>query len=293
MKTLSALHLAGRLVRHPAAHKGDAGKVLLIGGAPTMSGALVLAGQAALHCGAGWIVLMMLDTKSAHVVASQAELMVHDANTYAPQQAIADIAPDVIAIGPGLGVSERAVQWLEAALLWQGPLVMDADALNFLSSNDALLSLLKTRKAPSCLTPHPGEAARFLRVTSQDVQNDRVASIAKLVGQTQAIVVLKGQHTLLASPLHATYQCQEGNAGMAVGGMGDVLTGCIAALAAQGIKHQLDLWDATCLGVQLHALAGNTLVKKGVGQIGLTPSELSSELLPLLRALINQHALSH
>ena len=290
MKTLSALHLAGRLVRHPAAHKGDAGKVLLIGGAPTMSGALVLAGQAALHCGAGWIVLMMLDTKSAHVVTSQAELMVHDANNYAPQQAIADIAPDVIAIGPGLGVSGQALQWLEAALLWQGPLVIDADALNLLSSNEELLSLLKARKAPSCLTPHPGEAARFMRITSQDIQNDRASSIAELVAITNAIVVLKGQHTLLASPVNEAVQCEAGNAGMAVGGMGDVLTGCIAALAAQGIKHQLDLWDATCLGVQLHAMAGDSLVKKGVGPVGLTPSELSVELLPLLRTLINaQH----
>lgn len=292
MKSLSALHLAGRLVRHPAAHKGDAGKVLLIGGAPTMSGALVLAGQAALHTGAGWIVLMMLDTKSAHVVASQAELMVHDANAYAPQQAIADIAPDVIAIGPGLGVSDQAAQWVEAALLWHGPLVMDADALNLLSRSSALLSLLKARQAPTCITPHPGEAARFLDVTSQDIQSDRSASIAKLVEKANAIVVLKGQHTLVASPTHATLQCEEGNAGMAVGGMGDVLTGCIAAIAAQGIKHQLDLWDASCLGVQLHALAGDTLVKQGVGPIGLTPSDLSSELLPLLRSLINQHPIS-
>lgn len=293
MKTLSALHLAGRLVRQAAAHKGDAGKVLLIGGAPTMSGALVLAGQAALRCGAGWIVLMMLDTKSAHVVAAQAELMVHAANSYPPQQAIADIAPDVIAIGPGLGVSKQAAQWLEATLLWKGPLVIDADALNLLSSNDALLSQLKTRKAPSCLTPHPGEAARFLQVTSQDIQSNRASSVAKLVEETNAIVVLKGQHTLVASPMHGAHQCQEGNAGMAVGGMGDVLTGCIAALVAQGIKHQLDLWDATCLGVQLHALAGDALVTKGIGPIGLTPSELASELLPLLRALINQHSISH
>ncbi len=289
MKALSALQLAGRLVRQPAAHKGDAGKVLLIGGAPTMSGALVLAGQAALHSGAGWIVLMMLDAKSAHVVASQAELMVHDANTYAPQQAIAAIAPDVIAIGPGLGVSDQAAQWLNAALLWQGPLVIDADALNLLSSDSALLSLLKARPAPTCMTPHPGEAARFLNVTSQEIQSDRTAAIAKLVAASNAIVVLKGQHTLVSSPMHAAHQCQEGNAGMAVGGMGDVLTGCIAAIAAQGIKHQLDLWDATCLGVQLHALAGDTLVKQDVGPIGLTPSELSSALLPLLRALINQH----
>jgi hydroxyethylthiazole kinase-like uncharacterized protein yjeF len=256
-----------------------------------MAGALVLAGQAALHSGAGWIVLMMLDAKSAHAVTAQPELMVHDANTYIPEQAIAVIAPDVIAIGPGLGVNDQAAQWLEAALMWQGRLVIDADALNLLAHNGRLLSLLKARKTPSCLTPHPGEASRFLHITSQEIQNNRAGSIAKLVALTHAIVVLKGQHTLVASPTNEVHQCQEGNAGMAVGGMGDVLTGCVAALAAQGIKHQLDLWQATCLGVQLHALAGDALVQQGVGPIGLTPSELSSELLPLLRTLINQKTL--
>lgn len=290
MKPLEALALAGRLVRHPAAHKGDAGKVVLIGGAPTMSGALVLAGQAALFSGAGWIVMLMLDSQSAHGMVLQPELMVHDANLYAPDDALAQIGPDVVAIGPGLGTSVQAKHWLEAALRWHGPLVIDADALNLLSSDPALLNKLHARPFPTSITPHPGEAARLLQVTSQVVQADRVACMAQLVAMTQAIVVLKGQHTLVASPTHSAHQCMQGNAGMAVGGMGDVLTGCIAALAAQGIHHGLNLWEATCLGVQLHASAGDDLVSQGIGPIGLTPSELASALLPLLRRLVNLHA---
>ena len=114
MIALDALPLARRLLRRPDAHKGDSGKVLLIGGAPTMAGALVLAGRAALYSGAGYTVLLMLDEVSAHVVPEQPELMVHAANRYIdPAQALATIAPDVLAIGPGLGLDEVAQRWLE------------------------------------------------------------------------------------------------------------------------------------------------------------------------------------
>jgi hydroxyethylthiazole kinase-like uncharacterized protein yjeF len=166
--------------------------------------------------------------------------------------------------------------------------VIDADALNLLAEQPELMALLKVRDTPTCLTPHPGEAARLLGTSSTDVQQDRSAAITQLTAMTQAIVVLKGQHSLVASPEHETHRCEEGNPGMAVGGMGDVLTGCVAALAAQGIRHRLDLWQATCLAVQLHARAGDELVKAGVGPIGLTPMELARSLLPLLRAQINR-----
>lgn len=290
MQTLSALDWASHLRRRPDAHKGDAGKVLIIGGAPSMSGALCLAGQAALYSGAGWVMLMMLDALSAHVLADQPELMVHSAASHEPSQALLEIRPDVLAIGPGLGTNGAAVQWLQAALLWSGPLVIDADALNLLASHPDLMALLKVRDTPTCLTPHPGEAARLLGTSSTDVQHDRLGAITRLTAMTQAVVVLKGQHSLVASPEHETRQCEEGNPGMAVGGMGDVLTGCVAALAAQGIRHQLDLWQATCLAVQLHARSGDGLVKAGVGPIGLMPSELAKTLLLQLRLEINRSA---
>jgi len=276
--TLNALSLTQRLKRKPDAHKGDAGKVLLIGGAPTMAGALVLAGQAALYSGAGWVVLMMMDSASAHLVPEQAELMVHDAHSMLPQQALKRIQPDVIAIGPGLGQSPIAAQWLQAVLLWPVPLVIDADAINLLSVDPELLNSLQQRTYPTTLTPHPGEAARLLGCTSADVQAHRMQSIEELVRLTHAVVVLKGQHTLIASPVHSTVQCMLGNPSLAVGGSGDVLTGCMTAIAAQGLKHQIDQWQASCLGVQLHALSADRLVSNGVGPIGLTPSELVREL---------------
>jgi len=275
---LDAMSLVQRLRRKPDAHKGDAGKVLLIGGAATMSGALVLAGQAALYSGAGWVVLMMLDANSAHLVPEQPELMVHDAQSMQPQQALERIQPDVIAIGPGMGQSQLAEQWLQAALSWPVPLVIDADAINLLSANPELLKALQIRSYPSTLTPHPGEAARILACTSAAVQADRAQSIADLVKLTQAVVVLKGQHTLIASPSHDAVQCMQGNPALAVGGTGDVLTGCMAAIAAQGVRHGLDLWQASCLAVQLHAVAADRLVAKGTGPIGVTPSELVREL---------------
>ena len=243
-----------------------------------MSGALVLAGQAALYSGAGWVVLMMLDANSAHLVPEQPELMVHDAQSMQPQQALARIQPDVIAIGPGMGQSQLAKQWLQAALSWPVPLVIDADAINLLSANPELLKALQIRSYPSTLTPHPGEAARLLACTSADVQADRAQSIAALVKLTQAVVVLKGQHTLIASPTHDAVQCMQGNPALAVGGTGDVLTGCMAAIAAQGVRHGLDLWQASCLAVQLHAVAADRLVAKGTGPRGVTPSELVREL---------------
>ena len=155
---LAALPLARRLVRRPESHKGDSGKVLLIGGAPTMAGALVLAGRAALYSGAGYTVLLMLDEASAHVVPEQPELMVHAAARYPdPAQALASIAPDVVAIGPGLGLDEVAQRWLEAALVWDGRLVIDADAITLLATHPQLLEALRQRPQPAALTPHPAK----------------------------------------------------------------------------------------------------------------------------------------
>ena len=283
-KALDVLSLLPRLKRRPEAHKGDAGKVLLIGGAVSMSGALVLAGQAALYSGAGWVVLMMLDAKSAHLVPDQPELMVHDANNLPAQQALQHIQPDVIAIGPGLGQSQLAMQWLRTALAWPASLVIDADAINLLSTHPELMDSLQQRAYPTTLTPHPGEAARLLGCSSADVQADRIKSIAALVKLTQSVVVLKGQHTLIGSPEHSIVQCMQGNPALAVGGTGDVLTGCMAALLAQGIKHGIDHWQASGMAVQLHAVAADNLVSNGNGPIGLTPSELVREL----RECINQ-----
>jgi hydroxyethylthiazole kinase-like uncharacterized protein yjeF len=287
---LQALELITRLKRESSEHKGNAGKVLLIGGAPGMAGALMLAGSASLHLGAGWTILEMLDPTAAHAMPEQAELMVRLASFNAQEQ-LESTAPDLIAIGPGLGFSALARDWLIAALRYpKVPLVIDADALNLIADTPEYLALLKQRNETfpgmSVLTPHPGEAANLLNTSAAAVQENRLAALADLIKLTDSIVVLKGQHTLIASPLHSAVQCEQGNPGMAVGGMGDSLTGSIAAIAAQGIRHNINLWEASCIGVQLHATAADSLVAQQIGPIGLTPTEVILEMRSLLNKLL-------
>lgn len=287
---LRSLELISRLKRAPSEHKGNAGKVLLVGGAPGMAGALLLAGSAALHLGAGWTMLEMLDPTAAHAIPEQAELMIRLASFNAQEQ-LETTAPDVIAIGPGLGFSVLAKDWLISSLRYpKVPLAIDADALNLIAENPELLDLLKQRNQAfpgmTVLTPHPGEAAHLLNTSAAAVQENRTEALADLNKLTNSIVVLKGQHTLIASPLHPAEQCAQGNPGMAVGGMGDVLTGTIAAIAAQGLHHNLNLWESTCIGVQLHASAADSLVTKQIGPIGLTPTEVILEMRSLLNKLL-------
>ena len=287
---LKALTNIASLKRAPNEHKGSAGKVMLIGGASGMAGALILAGNACLHLGAGWTILEMLDPTSAHANLDHPELMIRLADQNA-QAVLNNERPDVIAIGPGLGKSDLANTWLEATLDTQKiSLVIDADALKLIASSTHLLNQLQKRNQTfperTVLTPHPGEAAKLLNCTSEEVQSNRLVAIEKLVSLTKSIVVLKGQHTLIASPQHRAVECQEGNPGMGTGGMGDALTGSIAAIAAQGIRHQVDLWEATGIAVQLHAMAADSLVSKGTGPIGLTPSETILEMRSLLNRSI-------
>ena len=287
---LKSLELITRLKRAPSEHKGNAGKVLLIGGAPGMAGALMLSGSAALHLGAGWTILEMLDPTAAHAMPEQAELMVRLASFNAVEQLQAT-APDVIAIGPGLGFSEIARDWLMAVLRYPTvPVVVDADALSLIADTPEYLDLLKQRNqtfpGKTVITPHPGEAAHLLNTAANTIQENRLSALSQLIALTNSIVVLKGQHTLIASPAHSTVQCAQGNPGMAVGGMGDVLTGSIAAIAAQGIRHNLNLWEASCVGVQLHASAADSLVEKQIGPIGLTPTEVILEMRSLLNKLL-------
>lgn len=287
--TLNALGLISYLRRAPAEHKGHAGKVMLVGGSAGMAGALLLAGNACVHLGAGWTILEMLDPNSAHVSHEQPELMIRLAHTN-PVESLKRNRPDVLAIGPGLGFSPFAIEWLEAALAYESiPLILDADALNLIANSNELLSALILRNqhfpGQTVLTPHPGEAARLLNQSTADIQANRVSAIERLVSLTQSIVILKGQHTLITAPGQDLFQCEEGNPGMGTGGMGDVLTGSISAVAAQGVHHQLNLWEASCVAVQLHALAADSLVQKGVGPIGLTPSETILEM----RSLLNKH----
>jgi hydroxyethylthiazole kinase-like uncharacterized protein yjeF len=293
---LNALPLAKKLQRLPDTNKAHSGKVLCIGGAIGMAGALLLTAKSALHSGAGYTMLCMLDNHSAHALAGQPELMIESAqvNNLAddPIAYLQRIQPNVIAIGPGLGSSLLAKAWLGAVLRDYamvsslGAIVFDADALNLIAADDALGTALQNCTLPCILTPHPGEAARLLHSSSAQVQAGRIASLNALVAWSKQIVILKGQHTLLGSPSEETRVCHRGNPSLAVGGTGDVLTGLIASLLAQGMDKKLTPWEAACLGVEVHALAADRLLTKLGGPIGMTPSELILEIRQVLNDLL-------
>jgi len=252
------------------AHKGDNGHVLVIGGEHGMAGAARLAGEAALRAGAG---LVSVATRAEHLAALNAarpELMAHAVDGPQTLQVLLERA-STLALGPGLGQAAWGhALWL-TALDADLPLVLDADGLNLLVHEP------RRFQSPTVLTPHPGEAARLLGVSTADVERDRFAAVRALAVKYAAIVVLKGAGSLVADPQGRVEVCPWGNPGMASGGMGDLLTGIIAALLAQGA----DAWQAACLGVGLHARAGDRAARQG--ERGL----LASDLLAPLRALGN------
>jgi hydroxyethylthiazole kinase-like uncharacterized protein yjeF len=261
-----------------------------------MAGALLLTAKSALHSGAGYTMLCMLDNHSAHALAEQPELMIESAQVTNlerdPITHLQRILPNVIAIGPGLGSTPLAKAWLGAVLRGYatvsslGAIVFDADALNLIAADEGLGAALQNCKLPCILTPHPGEAARLLHSSSADIQTNRPGSLSALVAWSKQIVILKGQHTLIASPTEEMRVCNRGNPGLAVGGTGDVLTGLIASLLAQGIDKKLTPWEAACLGVEVHALAADRLLAQLGGPIGMTPSELILEIRQVLNDLL-------
>ena len=282
---LNSLHLLSRLIRQPHEHKGHAGKVLIIGGASGMAGSVLLSGRAALHAGAGWVMIGFLDERAMAVLSDQPESML----SHASKEMIEQAQPDVLAIGPGLGQSAQAHDLLSQALQSSALLIIDADGLNLISAEPELLKQLKHRPSMSTvITPHPGEAARLLNTTTDQIQMNRPLAIDQLVTLTGAIVVLKGQNTLIKAPYlvpqlnEATQMCLKGHPGMGVAGMGDVLTGVIAAIVSQGIRHHINPFEAACLAVELHAAAADSLLNQGIGPIGLTPSEVINEIRNLI-----------
>ena len=277
---LNSLHLLSRLIRQPHEHKGHAGKVLIIGGASGMAGSVLLSGRAALYAGAGWVMIGFVDERAMAVLSDQPELML----SHASKEMIEQAQPDVLAIGPGLGQSAQAHDLLSQALQSSALLIIDADGLNLIATDPELLKQLKYRPSMSTvITPHPGEAARLLNTTTEQIQMNRPLAIDQLVTLTGAIVVLKGQHTLIKASHLVPQMCLKGHPGMGVAGMGDVLTGVIAAIVSQGVRHHINPFEAACLAVELHASAADSLLNQGIGPIGLTPSEVINEI----RSLIN------
>ena len=271
-RRISDENLHGLLGPRPrCAHKGDSGRVLVVGGGPGMAGAAHLAGAAAYRVGAGLVTVATHPDHAACLGQTRPELMIQGVDGTGRLRQLLDSA-DVIAVGPGLGQGRWARE------LWQGVresarlLVVDADALNLLAAEPA------TREN-WILTPHPGEAGRLLGCATTDIQNDRFAAVRAIAHRFGGVCVLKGSGTLVASGRDdLVWLCDRGNPGMASGGMGDVLTGIIAGLAAQG----LTALDAARIGVWCHAVAADAQSVLD-GERGL----LALDLLPGVRSLVN------
>lgn len=258
--------------RSPTAHKGRLGHLLVVGGDQGLGGAALLAAESALRGGAG---LVSLATRGEHVSAALArcpELMSQAVASANQLLALAGRA-SVLVVGPGLGQAAWGRSLLSVAASCRVPQVWDADALNLLALGGGSLP------RDCVITPHPGEAARLLGLSTAEVQADRPTAALALADKYQAVTVLKGAGTLVATPEGALALCDRGHPAMASAGLGDVLAGLIGALLAQG----LDAWAAARLAVWLHACAGERLGVKGRGL-------LASELPPVIRELLEEQS---
>lgn len=256
-------------VRSRCAHKGHFGHALLIGGNHGYMGAIRLAGEAALRSGAG---LVSIATRTAHASLlniGRPELMCHTVET--PDD-LSDllVKASVVVIGPGLGQDEWAISLLNKILASDKACVIDADALNLLAKSPV-------KRQNWLLTPHPGEAARLLGLSTADIAQDRFAAVKHIQAQYGGICVLKGAGSLVADDT-SIFVSTTGNPGMASGGMGDVLAGLAGALLAQG----LSLLDAAKLAVYVHGEAADSVANES-GERGM----LASDLLPKIREHLN------
>lgn len=252
-------------------HKGLFGHVLIIGGGPGMPGAVCLAASAALRAGAGLVTVATRPEHAVMIPAAFPEVMaagIDDVHELLPLLAKATVC----VIGPGLGMDEWAVHLFNLVIASQLPMVIDASALHLLAQNPQ-------HDDNWILTPHPGEAAALLGLSTADIQCDRCEAVSQIQQRYGGNVVLKGAGSLIKTDKMETYLCAAGNPGMSSPGMGDVLSGILAALVAQG----LSLSNALKLGVQLHAQAADRAALK-LGERGL----LASDLLPYLQRLANQ-----
>ena len=254
------------------AHKGSFGRLLCIGGNRGMAGAIRLSGEASLRCGAGLVKVFCHHESRLQVSNGRPELMVSSDNL-AEQLTWADC----IVLGPGLGQDawSRGIfnEVLSYLIHEDKPVVIDADGLNLLSHH-----LHKLKLSNLIITPHPAEAGRLLGKATAEVEANRYQTLQSLEKNFSCVTVLKGAGSLIGA-VGETYVCTDGNPGMATAGMGDVLTGVLAALLAQGMNAR----DAAVFGTCLHAAAGDLAAEKD-GQRGM----LASDVFPHLRVLINR-----
>jgi ADP-dependent NAD(P)H-hydrate dehydratase len=262
--------------RPPDSHKGNFGRILVVAGSRGMSGAAVLCGSAALRSGAG-LVTVAVPQEILPIVASGnpcylTSPLSHDEQGKLNSQAEPEILAlaetnQVVALGPGLGTSEAISQMVMSLLVQvSAPLVLDADGLNTLIHKTVIL---RGRKSPLILTPHPGEFARLVGMETPQVQANRQELAVRFSRDHGGVIlILKGQGTIVTDG-RRLYTNTTGNPGMATGGTGDVLTGVIAALLGQN----LEAFAAAQLGVYLHGLAGD-LARNDLGEVSLIATDL-------------------
>jgi hydroxyethylthiazole kinase-like uncharacterized protein yjeF len=252
-------------------HKGSYGSLAIIGGAAGMTGAALLAGRAGLMLGAGRVFIGLLEPLAVDPL--QAELMLRT-----PDDALAQAT--TVVVGPGLGASAAALEILRRTASADFPILLDADALNLLATHPVLAANIARRTASTVMTPHPAEAARLMATTTEAVQADRVGTALQLAQRFKAHVALKGCGTVIAHPDGRWRINTSGNPGLASGGSGDVLSGFIGALLAQGWPADA----ALCGAVHLHGAAADALVAAGTGPIGIA----AGELIPVARTRLNR-----
>jgi NAD(P)H-hydrate epimerase len=266
--------------RPPEAHKGDAGRVLVVAGSPGLTGAAVLAGEGAARAGAGLVTLAVPKPMQTAVAARLTEVM--SVGLPAAEGEVLGLEAlfvvldwarrvDAVALGPGLS-QQPGVAELVRALVAQldAPLVLDADGLNALVDHT---EALRGRAADTVVTPHPGELSRLLGVSVEAIQAERLAAARTAATAFDCVVVLKGAATVIAEPSGEAWINPTGNPGMASGGMGDALTGIVAALLAGGC----DALSAAVAGVYLHGLAGD-LAAADLGPRGILAGDLLKRL---------------
>lgn len=276
INTITSHCPALKIPRAADSHKGTFGTLSITGGAQGMSGAIILAGCAALKSGCGKVILRFNQPQlPLPFIENAPELMLRTASD--PMG-----VPPVTAMvtGPGLGLNAQSYQLAQDAfLVTDKPLLLDADALTILTG------LPGTTLHDNCvITPHPQEAARLLHTTVTDIQSDRATAVQALASQYRCWVVLKGHHSLVASPDGALWCNYSGNSGLATAGSGDVLSGIIGSLLAQKLPVQ----DAVCGGVWLHGAAADECVAAGMGPVGLTAHEIIDYVRLIRNRLIVQ-----
>jgi ADP-dependent NAD(P)H-hydrate dehydratase / NAD(P)H-hydrate epimerase len=268
--------LAAVLPRRPLnSHKGTFGSVGVVGGASGMTGAALLAGRAGLKLGAGRVYVGLLDPDAQSLDPIQPELMLRRAEAVLAMDSLS-----CLVLGPGLSQSAEAYRCTAGALAMDMPLVIDADALNLIGADEGLRQACRARHGPTVITPHPAEAARLSGQPTSAIQNDRIAAALALAQRYQAITVLKGVGSIVATPEGHFEINTSGNPGLASAGMGDVLSGILGALIGQGAQPVL----ATHAAVHLHGVAADRVAQRLGGPVGIT----ASEIVEAAREILNQ-----